>query len=405
MTLLGFVDILPRCVSSGGILSESKYERFDVLIKKANNWLASNPDKRVKTVESIEIKRKSLGEMNPNRAGYTTHGHLDMKYFRALRLWVVKRDVDDPPEPQRIAHFNVVPKSLGNGGLFSSRPKYESYRKTIERLNARLRNNPLQGRVINLETQDMKYHTGIGGVNPDETYWRESKHGKYFINILRIFYEVGPPRHEEIGFADFKPAMTEDGGILGKAHFESFRATVSHAARWIAQHPELNIVSVQSCDYKMKYNDAVDTHRTAYFEQGEAYTYFLRIIRVGYVFSTMPPSYGQGENESVNLTYKTFRPIRYSGNYETISQTVRRACEWIRQTGAHLISAETVPVRLDGGYQHGNPEVTYTRLAGSRKQVRWMYVVRCYFSNRYTEPHAAVHYRNTEQYDDCCTLL
>lgn len=46
----------------------------------------------------------------------------------------------------------------------------------------------------------MKFHTSCDSVDPDETYWTEAgKTGTYFLNIIRIFYEMGTPSMEELG--------------------------------------------------------------------------------------------------------------------------------------------------------------------------------------------------------------
>ena len=46
----------------------------------------------------------------------------------------------------------------------------------------------------------MKFYTWDNAIDPDGTFWRESgKYSDYFLNIIRIFYEVGPPTHGEIG--------------------------------------------------------------------------------------------------------------------------------------------------------------------------------------------------------------
>ncbi len=49
----------------------------------------------------------------------------------------------------------------------------------------------------------MKFHQHRGqSVDPDETYWGEmgnSKHrGIYFINVVRVFYEIGPSELEQL---------------------------------------------------------------------------------------------------------------------------------------------------------------------------------------------------------------
>ncbi len=46
----------------------------------------------------------------------------------------------------------------------------------------------------------MKFESWGGGVDPDRCYWIErGDFSKFFLNVIRIFYEAGPPVMEEIG--------------------------------------------------------------------------------------------------------------------------------------------------------------------------------------------------------------
>ena len=54
--------------------------------------------------------------------------------------------------------------------------------------------------MLTVETQEMKFREWGGGVQPDESFWRE--HGNAtvcFLVIIRVFYVVGPPAYEQIG--------------------------------------------------------------------------------------------------------------------------------------------------------------------------------------------------------------
>ena len=62
------------------------------------------------------------------------------------------------------------------------------------------RNFSFTGRILNVETQDMKFHSWTGKVDADESFWyEEGKYGTYFLNIIRLFYEHGTPAYEEVG--------------------------------------------------------------------------------------------------------------------------------------------------------------------------------------------------------------
>ena len=58
----------------------------------------------------------------------------------------------------------------------------------------------LLGRVLNIETQDMKFRTWGNEVDPDKSYWYEGgKETVFYLNVIRVFYESGHPAYEEIG--------------------------------------------------------------------------------------------------------------------------------------------------------------------------------------------------------------
>ena len=58
------------------------------------------------------------------------------------------------------------------------------------------------GRILNVETQEMKFHEWGVGVDPDESCWVDSvKFNLSFLVCVRVFYEVGHTGFEEIGTA------------------------------------------------------------------------------------------------------------------------------------------------------------------------------------------------------------
>ena len=82
----------------------------------------------------------------------------------------------------------------------------------------------------------------------------------------------------------------------------------------------------------------LDTHRTMYYERGEGYTHYIRIVRLCYTRCFV------GENPPnpapQAISYRTFTPIQLtrdqafsSPQYESMSETVGRATAWLRVTG------------------------------------------------------------------------
>ena len=115
---------------------------FSVLVTRANDWLRKNGHVCVKTCESIEVKGRLDGVTDTNKSCYFEADHTKRKmrnmYIRALRLWVVPKTEDDPPEPQQIAYVNVVP-ARNELGVF------DSFGDTVRKFNLHLRQRPLPG--------------------------------------------------------------------------------------------------------------------------------------------------------------------------------------------------------------------------------------------------------------------
>ena len=46
----------------------------------------------------------------------------------------------------------------------------------------------------------MKFKTWSNEVDPDKSYWSEyGNETVFYLNVIRLFYEAGPPAYEEIG--------------------------------------------------------------------------------------------------------------------------------------------------------------------------------------------------------------
>ena len=50
----------------------------------------------------------------------------------------------DDPEPQQIGYVNLVPRCTASGGGLS-KPEFENFQQTIERLNAGIEHQPIKG--------------------------------------------------------------------------------------------------------------------------------------------------------------------------------------------------------------------------------------------------------------------
>ncbi|XP_064633540.1 uncharacterized protein LOC135491515 isoform X2 [Lineus longissimus] len=404
---LNFVDFVPKCVEPEGLFNSPKYERFDILVERANQWLSEHTNVQVKTCETIEVKSKqTCHHVDSNKSTYYEQpGRQRTQFVRALRLWVGPHF--GPPETHRIRYFNAMPYMTDDDVL--EKPIFESFRQTIERVNDILRKNPLHGKIVTVETQEMKYKEFSNGLDPDKSYSAEgNKCVEYFLVCIRIFYVSGAPTYEEIGCADFVPQYLESG-------YETFQSVLNRASLWLRQQHSIRLTNIQSMNYKAKSGEPLDTQRSFYsFNAGNGWgkgTKYLRILRVCY---TKPSALEVVINRPHPvITYKTFFPaqITKSGpfsppKFETQQECMHRIQTWLSLTDVDVISAETLAVRMLSGGQYGNDEQMFTWDTGTDET--WLFVLRVYLSGYYIEPSPsdlpALPVPKHEQ-EECCTIV
>lgn len=190
------MDFLPYCISSGGLFSTPTFEPFRVLLQRANDWLKENCTWEVKTCESVEFKTSSE-VVNTERMTYYEYGEQSTRYVRSLRLWLVPR-LDQSRPAQQLEYRNLIPQQTGHAGLFGM-PTFETLHELLERYNQQLMHQPAPGRVLAVETQEMKIPS-YSNFDPDRSYWSEyGGRNRHFLFVVRVFYELGSTSCEEIG--------------------------------------------------------------------------------------------------------------------------------------------------------------------------------------------------------------
>ncbi|CAG0880495.1 unnamed protein product [Darwinula stevensoni] len=404
---LSYVDFIPERVEEGGFFSMPKYETFSVLMERGNDWLARNPSWETVTCESMEFK--TTDRVQSERMTYYEPGERRTAYVRCLRLWLRRRK-DSNAAPQQLHYVNCVP-DLMDEKMFGG-PKFQPLNSMIDKMNEMLQKNPLPGKIITIETQEMKVGTYSGRLDPDRSYWIE--HGdaqRLFVFVIRIFFEVGSTEpgigdRQEIGLADFSPLCEGSGGMFSHPKFEQFSSLVERMTAWCQSQSSIRISNVQSLEYKLK-SGQLDTQRTSYTEHGNATTYYVRILRVAYVRA------GEARLHPYIVTCRTFSPAQLDRGgmfavpeYESMSQTRDRIAAWVGVTGARLISAETSAIRMfTGGEREMGPEATYTFNRGDANEY-WIYIIRLYLDGEYKEPPQELLPPIPQiQEDSCCNIL
>ncbi|KAG1652392.1 hypothetical protein GQR58_026316 [Nymphon striatum] len=330
---LTYRDFIPNCVDAGGVFSRPTFEPFGVLMQRANEFLNGNPGVQVKTCESVEFKFGQGGLPKLHKLTYIESGkHLNL-YLRGLRLWLVPRD-DPTRPPQQIGYFNNIPAITSQN---IGTPDFESLDSVVETINNNLRNRPLQGRMLNMETQDMKFKGySPEGMDPDKSCWQEyGERDMLFIYVLRVYYEIGDPSYELLGCVDFVPDCRDAGGVFSLPTYEPFSQVIMKASSWCYHNSTTRFCNAQTMNYKLK-TEGVNTKRMHYVEHGKRLTGFLKILRVVYAtpfvpLETAPPP--------LAMSSRTFEPVPISTgglmgipNYEFLEPTMNRISAWIRAT-------------------------------------------------------------------------
>ncbi|XP_064487169.1 uncharacterized protein LOC135399265 isoform X2 [Ornithodoros turicata] len=327
---LTFVDFLPQCIRSGAFFRHTEFEPFRGLITCANEWLRHNPSWEVKTCESVEFKAGSSGP-KVEQMTYLERGQVVTHFVRCLRLWIVPRSDQSRP-PQQLDYINLVPHEVESGGVFSL-PKYETLHQMIDRYNSEARFRPAPGRILAVESQEMKA-TGHSVFDPDRSYWFEGGSVvKRFLFVIRLFFEVGSSSSEAVGVADFCPEEIEPARCCSIPTFENFSSVLAKASQWCAQQSGIRFCNAQSLEIKLHLGRDVDTQQLSYSERSNAPTGYVRVLRVAYTKSI------EGyfaEVPRLNLQCKTFVPVQLvqgsRTDFETLAETKRRVEAWVRIT-------------------------------------------------------------------------
>ncbi|XP_013772958.1 uncharacterized protein LOC106458050, partial [Limulus polyphemus] len=220
------------------------------LIDRANQWLYSQPTWESKTCESVEFKSYAGQMIQNEKMVYYERGEHRTWFVRGLRLWIVPR-ADPSRPPQQLGYVNLVPETTGTSGFWGF-PTFETLSCLLARFNSSSHTNPLPGRILTVECQEMKI-SDFSNFDPDRSFW--SEHGdrqRHFLFVIRVFYEHGLPSVEDIGLADFVPAALSEGGFFSFPIFEPYSNVITKASQWCAQQVGLRFCNAQSIEVKMK---------------------------------------------------------------------------------------------------------------------------------------------------------
>ncbi|XP_013389997.1 uncharacterized protein LOC106158515 [Lingula anatina] len=423
---LTYVDFWPVCTTPEQKLKRAEFETFEVLVQKANQWLSRNINFQVKKCETLMKKVNSFDDIYNGNMYYKSGGTTLCIY--GLRLWLGERtDLDGRPE--QIGVMSFMPVSLTPGQFTNVKSaQFENLGETYNRVNGYLLQNPLQGKILTVETVFLRLGRHIfkdlqGNVDPNQTAWYDHIE-RVRIGTVRIYFILGEAVYEEIGAADFLPDLLREPGLLSGMKYTDISVPIQKASVWLQSNQGVRFLSLQTLD--VEYHQTRDPHlqsMTLFESKLEAKTE-VAFIRVHYAKPrgaiVAPPTV----NLTAPLSYKTFLPVLYAADgccgsdrsYEDVHQTMVRVIAWLNAVRAPVVTVETIGrIHADAedrkygsdGTIVSNEWYTTTDSEGRTQgpyRHNLMYYIRVYLAGTYTEPPAEV-LPPVPVVDESCTIL
>ncbi|XP_053380425.1 uncharacterized protein LOC123540761 isoform X2 [Mercenaria mercenaria] len=278
---LAYIDIMPRCLKAGNIAGKvaPTFDDYSAIVEAANRWLQDNPGLTAWKCESIVRKLTpakdgtisyELNEMLRHDAtfGFTV-------YIKGIRLWLTKRS--NPGPPQQLGIKTVVPEKVtievpvnryrhGRGRIIIAGEvvqhlhtytitTFEGFEDTMKRLRGKLAEDPIQGEVLTIDTDNVKAYEGMQkNFDPESTCWSENKDkSRRNTQVIRIFYVKGSPKMEEIGYTEIIPDVIEQPESATKqGKFETFDNVIVTLSQWVSKNQGLHVVNIQQYDANVK---------------------------------------------------------------------------------------------------------------------------------------------------------
>ncbi|KAK2148924.1 hypothetical protein LSH36_474g00037 [Paralvinella palmiformis] len=396
------VDFIP-----GSLKGKSEdFERFSVLIDRANEWSKAHPEAAIFCCETVQWT--SMDRPIFSDAGMlhkSMYSDKKSRIIRGLRLWYMilddtfydRSDKARCPGPFKLACVNYAPEG-----------KNDNMRAMLKRFNEYLFKTAISGRrVLRVET----LHQLADCSDPDVTSWMEQpeKSREYYtyFRIFFMFHQGVSQRQTEIGIRDFFP--TFDQRSPHSQGYEVYTDMFKRAARWLYLDPHIQLINLQSVFIKVKKDvDGLSNffervsfkeHGSAYGSMGHTRTEYIQILRIVYM-----QQQEQLETATPKMMFhKHFSPVRVrkgmetqSGDdaepleylFEDLRHVEQKINAWLSYSSAVVFGVETIPTRMNtGGQETIGPETTFCFNDREKNQSReyWKVNVRLYIEGRYKE--------------------
>lgn len=357
-----FVDFMPPLIEEASSKDDPPvYSEFSTVLEQANQWLKGNPSFKVMKLESFLKKIADKDVVDLEQVVYHESAFGVNKYLRGLRLWLAPR-LDSSEPVQEIGYLTTLPEPVDESdaesalaGFRPSRfrvavvlPSYCGMVDMMAQLNKFLKKKPIPGSILNIETIKVKYEESANKcLDTEKMCWADcGKEDRVYINAIRVFYVVGKPAFEVVGYHDEIPVCINNWETIPKLRFCPFTTVVQRARNWLRNQKGIRVVNMQTvevyCDRTSKGEAKVHHELCGYGEAANQDSQFARVLRIFFVQDSKSE---ESLYSSLDLSTRLFIPSRrgqWGKNCESFSKTMQRVILWLQLSKNPIFGVETV---------------------------------------------------------------
>jgi hypothetical protein len=141
-------DFIPKCTRSDSIILWPKFDKFSTILQPANEFLRRNPLLSVKSCETVHFRVDK--NYVADSSEFDQMRDQLKPFVKGLRLWVTPRSCNSfatsTCDPDQIGYVTFVPQT--------DIEATNTLSDLTTKVNEYLQNNPLPGRLIDVESQN-----------------------------------------------------------------------------------------------------------------------------------------------------------------------------------------------------------------------------------------------------------
>ena len=240
-------DFNPECLDGGSFLTAPTFERFPVVVDKANFFLAQNPGVVIKSCETIRHRVRKGKLLKPDALSFTQTGsQMQWHYVDGLRLWLTSPDSSDDKKVTecsslQIGYFNVLPQCGKTSAI------QDTMDTLTQKLSNQLKQHPLAGHLLAVEALEVRGVKDSEQLDPDAATGRPNPPSDSVMTFLRVWYQTDSCKTARlkvsVGMATFVPDLNlevhktlftnSDYSKLRKGNVERYERVMEYVNSWV----------------------------------------------------------------------------------------------------------------------------------------------------------------------------